>query len=47
MRAYRAAQEASASEAELAHANPFVADEEAWMNERALQEAQTEKEAAK
>ena len=44
-RAYRAAQEASAAEAELAHANPFAADAEAWTNERALQEAETEKEA--
>lgn len=44
-RAYRAAQEASAAERELAHASPFVADEAAWTNERALQEAQTEKEA--
>lgn len=44
-RAYRAAQEASASERELAHANPSQADAEAWTNERALQEAQTEKEA--
>jgi hypothetical protein len=44
-RAFRAAQEASSAEAELANANPFVADEEAWTNERALQEAQTEKEA--
>ena len=44
-RALRAAQEASDAEAELAHANPFQADEAAWTNERALQEAQTEKEA--
>jgi hypothetical protein len=36
---------AEAAERELAHANPFTADEEAWTNERALQEAQTEKEA--
>lgn len=46
-RAYGIAQEADAAERELAHANPFQADEEAWTNERALQEAQTEKEAAK
>ena len=38
---------ADAAERELAHANPFQADEAAWTNERALQEAQTEKEAAK
>ena len=44
-RAYRAVQEADAAERELAHANPFQADEAAWTNERALQEAQTEKEA--
>ena len=44
-RALRAAQEAADAERELAHASPFVADEEAWTNERALQEAQTEKEA--
>lgn len=44
-RALRAALEADAAERELAHANPFTADEEAWTNERALQEAQTEKEA--
>ena len=44
-RALRAAQEASDAERELANANPFQADEEAWTNERALQEAQTEKEA--
>lgn len=46
-RALRAAQEAADAERELARANPFQADEEAWTNERALQEAQTEKEAAK
>ena len=46
-RALRAAQEASDAERELSHANPFQANEEAWTNERALQEAQTEKEAAK
>lgn len=44
-RAIRAAQEADAAERELAHANPSQADAEAWTNERALQEAQTEKEA--
>ena len=44
-RALRAAQEADAAERELAHANPFQADEAAWTNERALQEAATEKEA--
>lgn len=44
-RALRAAQEASEAERELARANPFAADEAAWRNERALQEAQTEKEA--
>jgi len=44
-RALRAVQEADAAERELANANPFQADEEAWTNERALQEAQTEKEA--
>ena len=44
-RALSAAQEADAAERELAHANPFQADEGAWTNERALQEAQTEKEA--
>lgn len=36
---------ADAAERELARANPFQADEAAWTNERALQEAQTEKEA--
>jgi hypothetical protein len=36
---------AEAAERELANANPFQADAEAWTNERALQEAQTEKEA--
>lgn len=36
---------ADAADRELAHANPFQADAEAWTNERALQEAQTEKEA--
>jgi hypothetical protein len=40
-------QEADAAERELAHASPFVADDGAWRNERALQEAETEKEAAK
>lgn len=44
-RALRAAQEADAAERELAHANPFHADAEAWTNERALQQAATEKEA--
>lgn len=44
-RALRAAQEASDAERELAHANPFQADEAAWTNERALQQAATEKEA--
>ena len=44
-RALRSVQEADAAERELARANPFQADEEAWTNERALQEAQTEKEA--
>ena len=44
-RSYSAVQEADAAERELAHANPFQADEEAWTNERALQEAATEKEA--
>lgn len=44
-RALRAAQEASDAERELARANPFAADAEAWTNERALQEAATEKEA--
>ena len=37
--------EAGESESELSHANTFQADEAAWTNERALQEAQTEKEA--
>lgn len=46
-RAADARRVAEAAERELAHASPFVADEEAWTNERALQEAQTEKEAAK
>lgn len=46
-RALRAAQEAYDAERELAHANPFQADAEAWTNERALQEAATEKEAQK
>lgn len=46
-RASKTLQEADAAERELAHASPFQADEEAWTNERALQEAQTEKEAAK
>lgn len=44
-RAADARRVAEAAERELAHANPFQADEEAWTNERALQEAQTEKEA--
>lgn len=44
-RAADARRVAEAAERELAHANPFTADEEAWTNERALQEAQTEKEA--
>lgn len=44
-RAFRAELEADAAEAELAHANPFQADEAAWANERALQQAATEKEA--
>lgn len=44
-RALRAAQEADAAERELSHANPFQADEAAWTNERALQQAATEKEA--
>ena len=46
-RAADARRVAEAAERELAHANPFQADEEAWTNERALQEAQTEKEAQK
>lgn len=44
-RAADARRVAEAAERELAHANPFQADEAAWTNERALQEAQTEKEA--
>jgi len=44
-RAADARRVAEAAERELAHANPFQADEEAWTNERALQEAATEKEA--
>jgi hypothetical protein len=44
-RAADARRVAEAAERELAHANPFQADEAAWTNERALQEAATEKEA--
>ena len=44
-RAADARRVAEAAERELAHANPFTADEAAWTNERALQEAATEKEA--
>ena len=44
-RALRAALEADAADRELANANPFQADEDAWRNERALQQAATEKEA--
>lgn len=44
-RAADARRVAEAAERELAHANPFQADEGAWTNERALQEAATEKEA--
>jgi len=44
-RALRAAQEADAAERELSRTNPFQADEAAWTNERALQDAETEKEA--
>lgn len=44
-RALQAEQEADAAERELAHATPFQADEDAWTNERALQEAEMEKEA--
>ena len=44
-RAFKALEEADAAEAELARANPFTADEAAWTNERALQQAATEKEA--
>lgn len=43
--AQNALKSAMDAERELAHANPFKADEEAWTNERALQEAATEKEA--
>jgi len=46
-RAADARRVAEAAERELANANPFQADAEAWTNERALQEAQTEKEASK
>jgi len=44
-RAADARRVAEAAERELANANPFQADAEAWTNERALQEAATEKEA--
>ena len=44
-RARSALKSAMDAERELARANPFTADEEAWTNERALQQAATEKEA--
>ena len=44
-RAQSALKSAMDSEAELARANPFTAEEESWTNERALQQAATEKEA--
>ena len=44
-RARAALESAVRAEDAIAHANPFVADEEAWTNERALQQAETEKEA--
>ncbi len=43
--AQNALKSAMDAERELSHANPFQAGEEAWTNERALQEAATEKEA--
>ena len=46
-RARAALETAVRAEDALAHANPFQADEAAWTNERALERAQTEKEAAK
>jgi hypothetical protein len=47
LRASECIRTAQTAETELAHASPFVADEKAWRNERALQEAATEKEANK
>ena len=44
-RARAALESAVRAEDAIARANPFTADEDAWRNERALQQAATEKEA--